>query len=499
MSRVLRFLGFSALVHAAWLGAAGAQTVGLMPPAPQTFLPVVTNPGAMPPVPAPAVPAPADASRKPVAAPPRLAQPRAPAPAGQAQIDPAPGTPSLAPAERPSPIDAPVAQPAPAKPKPVAAAPKALESALPTDPYPAFSPDSLMASQIASDRYANIALAGGWPTIAAPLKPGARGQDVAVLRQRLSIEGDLEGYAAAPDVWDEGLTQAVKRFQNRMGLRQTGVVAGATLKAMNVPAEQRAHQLAASLQRMQTYQFPFGDRYVVVNLPSATVEAVENGRVAHRYVAVVGDVKHRSPEVVARVQAVNLNPTWTVPTSIIKNEIIPKMRKDPGYLGRQKIRMLDSKGSEVDPRAIDWSNNSAVTYTLRQDSGASNALGNIRINMPNRDAVYMHDTPSKRYFGADYRFLSHGCVRVAGVFDFAQWILEGTSGPGNGWDKSAMLAKVNTKERTDIRVTRSVPVIWTYMTGWADSSGTAHFRDDVYGYDAPAVLQARADRALATR
>ena len=212
---------------------------------------------------------------------------------------------------------------------------------------------------------------------------------------------------------------------------------------------------------------------------------------AHRYVAVVGDVDHPSPEIIARVQAINLNPTWTVPTSIIKNEIIPKMRKDPAYLKRMKIRILDSHGDEVKPMAINWSGNSAINYTLRQDSGAGNSLGNIRINMPNAQAVYMHDTPSKKFFGRDYRFLSHGCVRVADVFSFAQWLLEGTNtGSKSGvWDKASLRAKADDGERTDIKLARSTPVIWTYMTGWVSEDGLVHFRDDVYGKDRESSLQ----------
>ena len=135
--------------------------------------------------------------------------------------------------------------------------------------------------------------------------------------------------------WTPDLTAAVKRFQVRHGLKDTGVVAGATLKALNVSARDRFTELASSAQRLAGRNFTFADRYVVVNLPSASVEAVENGQVAHRYVAIVGDAEHASPEVDAKVVAVNLNPTWTVPTSIIKNEIIPKMQKDPGYLSRE--------------------------------------------------------------------------------------------------------------------------------------------------------------------
>ncbi len=182
---------------------------------------------------------------------------------------------------------------------------------------------------------------------------------------------------------------------------------------------------------------------MVVNIPSASVETVENGEVYKRYVAVVGDPDHPSPEVDAKVVAINLNPTWTLPASIIKNEIIPKMQKDPGYLNREKIRILDGQGNPINPRSIDWTSQKAVNYTLRQDSGTANALGSIRINMPNKYAVYMHDTPSKRFFGADMRFLSHGCVRVQGVYDLAAWLLQGTPGSPDGlWTRDTISASI---------------------------------------------------------
>ena len=211
---------------------------------------------------------------------------------------------------------------------------------------------------------------------------------------------------------------------------------------------------------------------------------MENGVVVHRYAAIVGDPDHPSPEIAAHVINVNLNPTWTVPVSIIKKEIIPRMQRDPGYLAREKIRILDASGVAVDPKSIDWTSEKAVNYTLRQDSGAGNSLGTIRIDMPNKHAVYMHDTPSKRLFGADYRFLSHGCVRVQGVYDFAQWLLEETPAADGGvYDKPALTGRVKTGQHFDIRLAKAVPVIWTYLTGWANDDGSAHFRDDVYGLD----------------
>ncbi|MGB3579577.1 MAG: L,D-transpeptidase family protein, partial [Roseiarcus sp.] len=270
-------------------------------------------------------------------------------------------------------------------------------------------------------------------------------------------------------------------------------VSGATLKAMNVPARERFNELASSANRLAGLNFSFDQRYVVVNLPSTSVEAVENGRVVHHYIAIVGDPEHPSPEISAQIQVINLNPTWTVPISIIKKEIIPRMQRDPGYLTRAKIRILDGSGQEINPKSVNWSTERAANYTLRQDSGAGNSLGSIRIGMPNKLAVYMHDTPSKGLFGADYRFLSHGCVRVQGVYDYAAWLLEGTpGGPGGVWDKAAMEAKIKEGAPFDIKLARAVPVIWVYLTGWSNGDGPAQFRDDVYGVDTVAEAQASA-------
>src|SRR5580692_8522888 len=328
---------------------------------------------------------------------------------------------------------------APPKPKKVAPPPPPRETALSDDPRPTLQPDTFFATAKASERYSAIVDAGGWPTDIAAIGPGTKGPAVAKLRKRLAIEGDLSAAEAGGLAWDNGLTAAVKRFQGRMGLRQTGIVSGATLKAINIPAKVRFTQLASSANRLAGLNFSFDERYVVVNLPSTQVEAVENGRVVHHYIAIVGGPEHPSPEISAHVQVINLNPTWTVPTSIIKKEIIPRMQRDPGYLTRAKIRILDGQGKEINPKSVNWTTERAANYTLRQDSGTSNSLGSIRINMPNKLAVYMHDTPSKGLFGADYRFLSHGCVRVQGVYDYAAWLLEGTDG---SWDKGALQAKI---------------------------------------------------------
>jgi len=409
----------------------------------------------------------------------------APAPMG---AEATPGGPP--PAAAPIPVETPAAP----KPKKVAPPPPPRETALSDDPAPTLQPETFFATAKASERYSAIVDAGGWPTDIVAIGPGTRGPAVEKLRKRLMIEGYLDAAQAGGLAWDAGLTTAVKRFQSHMGLRQTGVVSGATLKAMNVPARERFNELASSANRLAGLNFSFDQRYVVVNLPSTSVEAVENGRVVHHYVAIVGDPEHPSPEISAQIQVINLNPTWTVPISIIKKEIIPRMQRDPGYLTRAKIRILDGSGQEINPKSVNWSTERAANYTLRQDSGAGNSLGSIRIGMPNKLAVYMHDTPSKGLFGADYRFLSHGCVRVQGVYDYAEWLLQGTGGGPSGgvWDKAAMEAKIKEGAPFDIKLARAVPVIWVYLTGWSNGDGPAQFRDDVYGVDTVAEAQASA-------
>jgi murein L,D-transpeptidase YcbB/YkuD len=447
-------------------GAAPAVSppIGAAPPAPQLGTPPPLAPvfPATPPVGAPPAAAPA---APPLGSPPPLAPVFPAAPTGAAPAAPA-GEPGAA-------LEAPRPKP---KPKPKPAPPR--ETALSDDPTPVFQPETFFATSKASERYATIADAGGWPRVGVPLHSGSRGPAVAALRRRLAAEDD--SLSGTSPVWDGALTAAVKHFQFRMGLRQSGEVSGATLRALDIPAATRFRQLASSAQRLAGVDFPFGPRYVVVNIPSTAVDAVENDRVVRRYAAIVGDVEHHSPEVMAKIVAVNINPTWTVPSSIIKNEIAPKMLRDPGYLSRARIRVLDGHGDEIDPRSVNWSSERALNYTLRQDSGSGNSLGSIRISMPNPYSVYMHDTPSKNLFASDYRFLSHGCVRVQGVMDLAAWLLEDAVGH---WDRETITRKIATGEREEVRLSHAVPVVWVYMTGWASADGTVHFRDDVYGVD----------------
>ena len=270
-------------------------------------------------------------------------------------------------------------------------------------------------------------------------------------------------------------------------MAETGSVGPQTLTALNVPVKKRLRQLAATLDRMAELNFTFGQRYVVVNIPAAVAEAVDGSKVQHRYVVVVGKTDRPSPTLTTSITAVNLNPTWTVPLSIVKKDIMTKMRKDPGYVGRMKMRLLDAAGGEIDPKTVDWQSDRSPNFTIRQDSGAGNALGALRIDMPNPHAVYMHDTNHKNLFRADYRFQSSGCARVAEVRDLATWLLEDNP----GWGRRELDAAIAKGQRTDIRLKYKVPVAWVYFTGWVTRGDVVHFRDDIYGHDEPPARRRR--------
>lgn len=341
--------------------------------------------------------------------------------------------------------------------------------------------------------YSAIQVRGGWPMLPADAKlaPGVSGPAVALLRQRLVITEDMPVEQEAGDVYDAAVVEGIKRFQLRHGLEATGSVGAQTLKALNVPVAVRIKQLEASLERLLGMDFVFAERYVVVNIPAAFVEAVGNDKVQRRYRVIVGKIDKPSPTLTAYITAVDLNPTWTVPLSITKNEIVAHMRRDPSYLSRMHMRVLGAHDEEIDPHSVDWSSDRSPHFTIRQDSGNFNALGNVKIDMPNPYSVYMHDTDARRLFDNDYRFDSHGCTRVDNVRDLATWILEDVP----GWNRAAIDAGIATGQRKVINLPHKMPVAWVYLTGWMTRDGIVEFRDDVYKHDEALDREALADAA----
>lgn len=352
---------------------------------------------------------------------------------------------------------------------------------------PIFSPQTISYTEQAIGQYQNIVSQGGWGEVPATkkLQLGVIDPDVVPLRKRLMVSGDLPQNAGLSQSFDSYVDAAVKRFQARHGLPSDGVLGKYSYAAMNVGAATRLGQLQTNLGRLREKAGTLGERYVLVNIPAAQIEAVENGRVVLRHTAIVGKIDRQTPIVNSRINEIIVNPYWTSPVSIVRKDIIPLMRKNPDYLKDSHIRMFAPDGSEVDPLTVDWSTEEAAKYRFRQDPGANNAMATVKINFPSPDGVYMHDTPQQSLFNNLMRFDSSGCVRVQNVRDLVTWILRDTP----GWSRQHFEAAIKTGESQPVAVTNPVPVHFLYVSAWSTGPGVAQFRDDVYGWDGADELQ----------
>jgi len=381
---------------------------------------------------------------------------------------------------------------APAKPAaPASTAESRSTAALALSHEPTYDEGSAQRIREAALSYSEIAVRGGWPTIPADAKfaSGVQGPHDELLRQRLIVSGDLAADKAT-GAYDGALADAIKRFQLRHGLAATGTMTPRTIAALNISVHERIRQLEASLERLANINFSFGPRYVVVNIPATFAEAIEDDKVVRRYRVIVGKTEKPSPTLTAQITSVNLNPTWTVPPSIAKSEISAHMRKDPGYLARMHMEVLDGHDNPIDPHSVDWSGTRTPNFTVRQQNGGWNALGAVKIDMPNSYSVYMHDTNQRNLFNDDYRFDSHGCSRVDNVRDLAAWLLKDQP----QWNRAAIDVAIATGQRHDIALNKKVPVAWIYLTAWMNKDQTVHFRNDVYAQDEQ-LLEATAEEA----
>ena len=352
---------------------------------------------------------------------------------------------------------------------------------MPKASLPTLAPETVQHTELAIARYEQVVANGGWPQVPVNdrLRTGARNPAVIALRQRLKLAGDLDPAAVENDVYNSYVETAVRRFQARHGLSADGRPGTLTFNALNVPADQRLSQLKTNLARLRAFDTKQAARFVVCNVPAAQLEAIEGGTVMSRHIAVVGKPDRPSPDINSRIVEINFNPYWTVPVSIVRKDLIPKMQAEPDYLTKNKIRILDPKNNELTPAQINWFSEEAVNYKFKQDPGDLNSLGSIRINFPSPHGVYMHDTPYKNLFGEDVRFHSSGCMRIQNVRDLVSWMLSETS----GWSRIEIDEVIKSGDRKDAKLKTPVPLHWIYVTAWSTADGVVQFRDDIYNRD----------------
>jgi L,D-transpeptidase YcbB len=351
---------------------------------------------------------------------------------------------------------------------------------------PIFSQQTLGYIEQAIGEYSNIAAQGGWNTVpdTKKLQLGVSDPDVEALRRRLIITGDLSQSAGLSSEFDSYVDSAVKRFQARHGLPADGVLGKYSYAAMNISAQVRLGQLQTNLERLRPYTQNTPNRYVMVNIPAAQIEAVENGRVVQRHTAIVGKIDRQTPILNSAINEVIVNPYWNAPESIVRKDIIPLMRKDPTYLTKNNIRILGPSG-EIDPTTIDWSTEDAAKFRFRQDPGANNAMASVKINFPNTHATYMHDTPQQSLFNKLMRFDSSGCVRVQNVRDLVTWLIRDTP----GWNRQRFEQTIKSGESTPVQIAQPVPVYFSYISAWSTGDHVTHFRDDIYALDGAQELK----------
>jgi murein L,D-transpeptidase YcbB/YkuD len=345
-------------------------------------------------------------------------------------------------------------------------------------------------------RYRALAAAGGWPKIpdGAVLGPGSVDPRIGILRLRLQLTGDLaadaQGYP--PSRYDDDVHQAVRGFQERHGLPADGVVGEQTRALLNIQVQSRIRQILANLERARWLPDDLGDPYVLVNLADFDLRVVEGGRDTLRMRVVIGDPETITPIFSDKISYIEINPYWNVPRSIAVKEMLRVLRRDPGALTAQNIRVLAAGGEEVDPASVNWSAVSAdnFNYRLRQDPGVRNALGRIKFMFPNPYGVYLHDTPSRKLFRRQVRTFSHGCIRIEKPIELATFLLRGDP----VWGRTRIERTIAGGKNRAVVLKDLVPVHLVYLTAWVDRDGKMQFRDDHYNLDAPLVAALDAGR-----
>jgi len=360
-----------------------------------------------------------------------------------------------------------------------------------TDPI--LSSDTDYNIQVAIQYYQQVVARGGWEPPSRSLLGLSLGKGsssaVAGLKQMLRLVQDYPTAEKINGDFDNDTDLALRKFQVRHGIIPTGKVDAATFQALSVTADQRLAQLQLNSQRVENAMSTLGDRYVVVNIPAAAIEAINNGVVEQRHTAVVGRVDRPTPILDSKIMQIIFNPFWHVPKSIIQKDLIPLMQKDPTYLANFHIRTYNSKGVEVDPSTVDWtSSTDALNYAFTQDPGAFNSEGHVKINFPSPDDVYLHDTPEKELFAEDQRFDSSGCVRVKDVDQLVTWLLQ----DNGGWTLDAVQQAMDSNNSLSVPVKKPMPLHTTYITAWANKQYTVSFREDVYQLDAQGVTNVKA-------
>lgn len=284
-------------------------------------------------------------------------------------------------------------------------------------------------------------------------------QVIATVRQWLYLAGDLNNDTKS-EVFDESLQQGVKSFQNRFGLKEDGIIGTNVITEMNVPVEKRIETIMVNMERSRWVPAKVQDDYLLINIPAYKLYVFENDSVVFNMNVVVGKSQHKTVIFNGDLKYVVFSPYWNVPSSILKNEILPAIRRNPRYLAQHNM---------------EWNGNS-----VRQKPGPNNSLGLVKFLFPNSHSIYLHDSPAKSLFNETDRAFSHGCIRLSEPKKLAVYLLRNNT----AWNDSSITAAMNSGTEKTVTLSKTIPVFIAYFTAWVDRNNHINFRKDVYSRDA---------------
>jgi len=328
-------------------------------------------------------------------------------------------------------------------------------------------------------RLLEIRDSGGWPLITstAPLRPGSADVAVIQLRQRLATAGYLNRPTDLPEFYDEPLLTAVKQYQSEQYLEPDGVVGDMTLAALNVPIQARIDQLRVNMERARWLFKELQGNFVIVDIAGYKIALYRDGRPIWRSRVQVGKPFRRTPVFQSNIDYVTFNPTWTVPPTILTEDLLPRILNNPRYLAEHRIDVIDKAGQRVDPMTVDWRHPAGIT--LRQQAGPDNALGQVAIRFANPYSVYLHDTPHRELFNGQRRATSSGCIRVENPLKLVELLFN----EPQRWGTAGIAAQLATGKTTHINLPVKVPILLAYWTVDLRDDGRVTYKPDIYGYD----------------
>jgi murein L,D-transpeptidase YcbB/YkuD len=296
------------------------------------------------------------------------------------------------------------------------------------------------------------------------------------IKKRLIYWKDLKTKDSITAIYDTATFKAVKRFQTRHGLISDGIIGKSTINALNFTKENRKQQIIANLERWRWYSKPFAENYLLINIPNYRLTVVEKQNIKINKRIVVGKIKRQTPILTSVLQTVVFNPTWTVPPTILKEDLIPEMEKNRMAMKNKGIGIYDNKNNEVDP--LKWDEKRPRGYRYIQKPGYYNSLGVVKINFPNHFSVYLHDTNHRELFDRHFRSLSSGCVRIEKPLELIEILLDNPK----KYSQTKMDSIIATKETLFIGITKRYAIYQWYWTAWSENNDLV-FCEDIYNLD----------------